>query len=291
MAKPDYHRHESVCAIFAKTERTITQIEDLHHRLKAFFSSKPHEIYSDLNGGGTQEVWRFRLARKLPLEIPIIVGEILHNLRSPLDQILCAIALKHSGSEEGVAFPRGRTKEEFDRAIRKQEKLLPRDAIALITRAKPYRDRGNQLLWALLELNRRDKHRVGLVPIQLPAELSVSYLCFWVGLGLVIGSRNGKHLVMEKAYDPDRLIFTGKPHALYDARPGRIVFNDLGKTWNDDLEFLTTTPGAKFDADFQMTIDIAFDEVGIRGQPVVAVLNDMRDVVQRLLLAFEKRLL
>lgn len=291
MAKPDHQRNDAVCAIFAKTERTITQTEDLHQRLEAFFNSKPHEIYSELNGGGTQEVWRFRLARKLPFEIPIIVGEILHNLRSPLDQILCAIALTHSGTEEGVGFPRGRTKDEFNRAISKQAKLLPPDAITLITRAKPYRDRGNKLLWALLEMNRRDKHRVGLVPIQMPAELSVSYLCFWVGLGLVIGSRNGKHLVMEKAYDPDRLIFTGKPHALYDARPGRIAFDDLGKTWNDDLEFLTTTPGAKFDADFQMTIDIAFDEAGIRGQPVVTVLSDMRELVQRLLLAFEKQLL
>ncbi|MDQ3525343.1 MAG: hypothetical protein M3451_09855, partial [Chloroflexota bacterium] len=82
-----------------------------------------------------------------------------------------------------MAFPRGRNRDEFKRALGKQEKLLPSDAIKLIARAKPYRDRGTKLLWALLEMNRRDKHRVGLIPVQMPAELSVSYLCFWVGLG------------------------------------------------------------------------------------------------------------
>ncbi len=94
---------------------------------------------------------------------------------------------------------------------------------------------------------------------------------------------------MEKPFDPAALGFTGKPHALYDARPGRIVFNDRGPTWDDNLDFLTTTPGAKFDSDFQATMNIAFDETGVRGQPVVAILNDMRDLVQRLLLTFEKR--
>jgi hypothetical protein len=281
-------RDELLCGIFAKTERAEAQIVDLNQRISAFFQSRPYEMVSKLHRDGTKEIWSFRLSQKIPPEIPVIIGEILHNVRSPLDQILCAIAIKSGESEEGVAFPRGRTRDEVKRALSKQNKL-PTDARQMILRAKPYRDRGNKLLWALLEMNRRDKHRVGLIPVQMPAEASVSYLCFWVGLGLVLGNRRGQRLLMQKPYDPSMLGFTGKPHALYDARPGRIHFARLDRVWKADFEFMTTTPGAKFDTDFQPAMNIAFDQVGVRGQPVVAVLNDMRDLVQRLLLAFEKR--
>lgn len=288
MAEP-HVRDKLLCGIFAKTERAKAQIRDLNTRIKDFYDTHPYEVVSELNAKGDREIWRFKLSRKLPAEISVIIGEILHNLRSPLDQILCAIAIKQGGNEDGIAFPRGRDRKEFEAALRKQVKLLPADAIKLIRAAKPYRDRGNKLLWALLEMNRRDKHRVGLVPVQLPAELSMSFLTFWIGLGLSIGNRRGKHLRMNNAFDIEKLGYTGEPHAKYDVRPGRIVFNDLKRTWDDSLEFLTTTPGAKFDTDFEITMNIAFDEVGIRRQPVVAVLNDMRDLVERLLLAFEKR--
>lgn len=94
---------------------------------------------------------------------------------------------------------------------------------------------------------------------------------------------------MKEPFDPQELGFNGKPHALYDERPSRIVCNDLGRTWSDNLDFLTTTPGAKFDSDFRATITLAFDEGGISGRPVIAILQDMRALVERLLLTFEKR--
>lgn len=148
MAEARSSRDDTLRGLFAKTKRANAQIEDLEQRIDAFFKSGPHDIVSKLSRDGTQEVWSFRLNQKLPDDIPVIIGEILHNLRSPLDQILCAIALKHSGSQDGVAFPRGRNREEFRRALSKQEKLLPPDAIKLIAKSKPYRDRGTTSLGA-----------------------------------------------------------------------------------------------------------------------------------------------
>jgi hypothetical protein len=204
--------------------------------------------------------------------------------------MLCAIALEHDISEDGIAFSRGRTQDELRSALSKQKKLgLPDDAIALVLAAKPYREGGDKLLWALLELNRRDKHRLGLVPINMPAETRASYICFWRGLPLIISCRTGKHLVNERPISPNDLLETGKPLALYDARPGQIIFGDASTPGDESLEFMTTTPGAKFDANFKPSLNLAFSDVGIDGQPVVAVLNDMRQLVDRILLTFERR--
>ncbi len=282
---------EPLCGIYAKTERTVAQIDDLNSRLRAFAQSRPYAVQAYLNDNRTQQIWRFKLTEKIPNAIPVIIGEILHNLRSPLDQILCAVAVHVANiGEDGIAFPRGRDEAEFKTALRRQEKLgLPADALDLIAAAKPYKEGGNNLLWALLELNRRDKHRLGLVPVNMPAATKVSYICFWRGLPLVIGSRTGKRLTMDKPFTPEDLVETGKPLALYDARPGHIVFGDASDTGDASLEFLTTTPEAKFDSDIQPSLDVAFSDIGMDGQPVTAVLNDMRHLVERILLTFEKR--
>ena len=280
---------EPLYGIFAKIDRTKTQIHDLDERLTAFFRTNPYRVSSYVNEDGTKEIWHFILDQ-IPVEIPLVIGEILHNLRSPLDQILCVVALKFGLPEEGVAFPRGRTENELKVVLGKQEKRLPQDALDIISAAKPYKNGGNVLLWALLELNRRDKHRVGLVPVNFPSATSASYIVFWRGLPLIIGCRTGQHLVNErKSFDPTELEETGQPLALYDARPGRIFFGDASSRGDESLEFLTTTPGAKFEADFQPSLNVAFSGVGLDGQPVLAVLNDMRRLVEDILLTFEGR--
>src|SRR5262245_53303042 len=117
-------RLEPLCGIFAKTERVVTQIADLNERIREFFHEQPYKVQADLNEDGTKQIWRFELAQKLPNTIPVIVGEILHNLRSSLDQILCAIAVHVAKiKEDGIAFPRGRDETEFKAALQRQEKL------------------------------------------------------------------------------------------------------------------------------------------------------------------------
>ena len=278
---------ELLLAAFAKTERSVAQISDFNDRVGAFFRTSPYEVTTELNAGRTRQIWKFRLTRKLPTDWAIIVGEVLHNLRSPLDQVLAAITILYSKPASGVAFPCGRDVNEFETALGKQKKL-PADACALIRALKPYK-RGNDFLWALHYLNKGDKHRPPLVPINMPAKTSASYICFWRGLPLVIGCKTGKHLVMEKPFTEEDLLETGKPLALYDARPGRIAFGDASSPGDESLEFMTTTVGAKFEADFYPSLNVGFANVGLDGQPGVIVLNEMRQLVQRILLTFETR--
>jgi len=221
----------------------------------------------------------------IPTAHHAIVGDVLHNLRPPLDQVLSAIALKFGRTEDHVEFPFRKTFEEFEVALAKQKKLPP-DAKALIAAVQPYAG-GNDLLFAMHYLNSRDKHRSNLIPINLVGQTSASRICFWRGLPLVIGCKKGQHLVMEAPFNEADLAETGKPLALYDCRPGRVLFGRAEDGGDESLQFMITTPGAKFEADFSPSLNVGFHGVGLDGQPVVAVLNDMRSLVEHLLLSFE----
>jgi hypothetical protein len=206
-------------APFAKAERAKSQINDLNLAIRDFFKATPYEIVSELNAEADEEIWRFQLTRKLPHDLSIITGEIFHNLRSALDQMLAEIVVRVSKqSEDGVNFPFGLSLDEFETALRKQKKL-PEAAKTMIAALKPYKG-GDPLLWLLHSANRRDKHRMGLVPVNLRTAGKVSYLSLRYGQALVIGSRGGQHLACERRItDADYLRL---------AAPRQI----LGRIWN-----------------------------------------------------------
>jgi hypothetical protein len=140
------------------------------------------------------EVWRY-VVPEIPTALNVTVGAILHSLRTPLDQMLSAIALKTHDSPRGVAFPFGRNREEFEISLGKQTKL-PLDARKLIGTLKPYRG-GNALLYALHALNNPDKHHPGLVPINMQTITGVEAIAAYRGMVLTIGPRTGRHLAID----------------------------------------------------------------------------------------------
>jgi hypothetical protein len=307
-AAPDsMHPTSAFLAPLAKSDRAKTQIQELSLAIRSFFEFAPYKIVSEIDTKADEEVWRFQLMRKLPAELSVRTGEIFHNLRSALDQMLAEIVARISKrSESGVEFPFGLNIDEFETALRKQKKL-PAEAIPMIRDLKPYKG-GDALLWLLHSTNRRDKHRMGLVPINLRTAGEVSYLSIWYGQALVIGSRSGQHLVAErKITDADyiRLAARGRAWGLYGLsildpvtglpivpdRGHRLVFNNPGPgAPAETMEFLTATPGTKFKTDFKPSFDIAFGNVGgLEREPVVYVLTQLRDVVERAMLQFRDR--
>jgi len=293
-------------APFEKIKRTEAQITELNTAIRAFFKATPYEIVSHVDLETDEEVWRFQLTGKIPHHFSVRVGEILHNLRSALDQMLAEIVVRVSKrSESGVEFPFGVSLENFEAALGKQKKLPPA-AVAMIRQLKPYKG-GDALLWLLHSTNRRDKHRMGLVPINLRTTGKVSYLSLWYGQALIIGSRSGQHLRTErKITDADYVRRAVKGHAwglyglsLLDPVTGlpiaidaghRLIFANTGcGTAEGTMEFLTATPGTKFKTDFEPHFDVAFRDAGLSGrEPIVQVLTRLRELVERILLTFEE---
>jgi hypothetical protein len=56
------------------------------------------------------------------------------------------------------------------------------------------------------------------------------------------------------------------------------------------LEFLAIVPGTKVDTDCKPTIDVAFTKTpGLEREPIGIALHQMRQLVEGILLTFEKR--
>jgi hypothetical protein len=294
-------------APFEKTERAKTQIQDLKIAIKSFFESVSYQVVREVDPEAIEEIWGFQITTKIPGALSIMAGEILHNLRSALDQLAAELAVRIAKrTESKVEFPFGRDFNEFETALRKQKKL-PLAALPLIRALKPYKG-GDPLLWLLHSANRTDKHRMGLVPIQLRSSWKMSYLTLRYGQALVIGSRKGQHLCVENRLsneDYGRLAVQDRAWGIYgtmkqDPRTGRPLGPTLGpaiisdaalpKTSEESMPFLTTTPGTKFETDFQPSFDVAFREIwGLEREPIVHVFGRLRDLVERILLTFEKR--
>jgi hypothetical protein len=306
-------------APFAKIEWAKTEIDNLNERINAFFEANPYTLGSEVDQNGI-EVWRYA-PPKIPTAFSVSVGAILHSLRSPLDQMLSAIALQTHASPRGVGFPFGRTEDEFEAALAKQKKL-PSDAHAMIRTFRPFKEGGNTILFAIHALNTPDKHHPWLIPINQFTATNLETLIVLEGGDIYsVGPRAGRHFVRDMDNNLSQSDHSKQPwielsgaHATIglglDNRFSSsakgfvtIFYNQSGKpapgpvppslydhTEEDDMEILTTPPGTKFKAELHPSFNIAFREIeGLEREPVAAVLHQMRQLVERILPTFEKR--
>jgi hypothetical protein len=341
---------DPLLAPFAKIEWAKTEIDKLAERINDLFfvpdlirSRVEHEfpgdhpappdfglfplgkykVSSQIDANGI-EVWQY-VVPPIPSSFNVTVGAILHSLRSPLDQMLSAIAIEieRHASPKGVSFPFGETREKFEAELAKQKKV-PADALDMIAQLEPYKVGGNSLLYGLHALNTPDKHHPGLVPINLQTSTSLNGLMVYgEGQILTIGPRSGRHLALDANQNLSQADKSKRPGYLetedgfrcilglnpgltfemllavfYNQTPKRAI--DFGALIEkarlpadapqDDLEIVTTIPGTKFEAELHPTFNIALSNVDtFEREPVVAVLHQMRQLVESILLTFEKR--
>jgi hypothetical protein len=260
-------------APFAKIERAKAQVSDVESRIQLWAQSNPYSVVSKINPHDPrEEVWSF-IPKPIGFDLPVVIGEILHNIRSPLDQMLSAVAEMKRGTSDGVAFPFGKTANIFEHSLAKQKKLLPAEAIDVIRALKPYKG-GDDLLWAINELNRGDKHRPKLIPVLTNSSWQLGFMGVEKGGEVyIMGDRRSGHLSVNQA--------DGKP---YVSAKNRHPYAE------GEVEFVTCAPGTKFHTDMKPLCQIAFGKIEVlKTEPVVKVLHQMRDLVESILLTFERR--
>ena len=293
-------------------------------RLRGYPPPYPTGLYKsvkhiDPNG---VEVWRY-VAPDIPASFSVDAGAILHNLRSPLDQMLSTIALRTHNSPRGVSFPFGRDQKEFEANLAGQKKLSP-DVHKAIAIPKPYKT-GNPLLYALHALNNPDKHHPGLVPVNMQTVTRAGMCRVFKGKLLTIGPRTGRHVIAEMdgnfsqldeakrpgvilARDPmdSHMILgfpAGKPPkhlcvTLYNqtgSKPGPDLAEWIAKTKlppgapKDDMEIATCVPGTDFEIEASPSFNIALGDIeGFERESVITVLHKLRELVERILRQFER---
>lgn len=267
----------------SKIERAQEHIDELNKCVDRYFETKRHTVEIEDRYDERITVWRYAVTGELPLSFANVIGDCLSNLRPALDNLACAVALRYKNSATDTAFPFGKTQEIFEKAMAKKGKKLPEEAKNFIRDMKPY-PMGNNLLWQLHDLNRGDKHHLGLAPVYLDMNGTMGQLIVYKGQVLSVGSRSGSHLIrvsggMAQSNDKRRPIL--KKDGLYFAP--RVA---------DDFEFLTTTINAEFYLDYRPKFNIALPKIeGLELETAGACLTRMRDLTHSILDTFESRFL
>lgn len=146
----------------AKVERADKHIAELESTIKGFIDGDPYEVLGEEEAETGHLV--LRLHEKIPLpsrNISLIAGDAVHNLRSALDLLYCAL-VKDNGGTPGTddAFRISKHRKSFESgALPEIEKRLSSGAFKVMSNLQPYRG-GHNPFWQLHQLDIIDKHRL-----------------------------------------------------------------------------------------------------------------------------------
>jgi hypothetical protein len=168
----------------AKLEWSRRHLEDLNTIIEEFFSKDHRTVITEKDPEGGPNSFRVRvIADPLPIDLPVMMGDVLHNMRCTLDHLVYEMAAAAFSPEplsqdiaETSEFPivgdinshgvSGSGQRMFDAAITTKLRGIPPEAQTIIQGLQPYHGGNNfkaHPLWALHELSNIDKHRKLLV--------------------------------------------------------------------------------------------------------------------------------
>lgn len=113
---------------------------------------------------------------KPPTKLPIIIGDMLYNVRSALDHLIYQLVLSNPPNtpNKKTAFPIHADRQSFDSIKKLRLKGVPVKAAALVEALQPYAGRENPLLM-LDKLHNVDKHRTLNVVTAVASDTEVQW--------------------------------------------------------------------------------------------------------------------
>ena len=147
-----------------KIDRAKHHLDELKAEITRFYATHPYQdsIVRDETTG--EVVVSVIVNNTIPVIFSTIAGDVVHNLRSSLDQLVCA-SVRRVGAAvtRDHCFPIADTEARFAKNVEKKLANAHPTAVKLIMRLRPHGE-GNRLFWVLSELDNMDKHD-DLIPV------------------------------------------------------------------------------------------------------------------------------
>jgi hypothetical protein len=235
-----------------KIKRANEHIRNLDAEITPYLDGADHTLTTtvkyDASKGGLVRDWRFS-GSPLPERFSVIIGEVIHQLRSSLDHLVWQLVIAHSTEKTSnhLEFPIFREPGKYPTAARRKIKGVSLTAAKRIEGLQPYHATGNIEDHPLLithNLDIIDKHQLLII---VAGELKV-----W-----------GADIM----------------NVMWNPSPG-----ELDKVITHRL---TRTPSAHADTNYQLAFDIAFETFGSRkGEAVIPSLQQLTDFVSGVIDSF-----
>ena len=150
-----------------KLERATEHLENFEQAALAYLREKPCAIiverFPGLEKMGTQS-WNARIRLPVPTKFSALIGDVVHNLRTALDLLVCDLVVVNGKSPSQVYFPFCASASDLRRTIRNCNiARAGSDVVRAIEALRPYKD-GNIVLRAIHDMDVTDKH-CALLPV------------------------------------------------------------------------------------------------------------------------------
>jgi hypothetical protein len=150
-----------------KFNRAKEQFDELRSEMDAFFNKepKPHTSAGQFDSEAWEWVEEFQILEDTPVRLGVILGDVLHNLRSCLDHIVWQVTLLDGNTpDDRTQFPiASKSEAQFQTMADERIPGLSQEHRAMVQRVQPYH-RGDEAslhpLSVLADLSNIDKHRI-----------------------------------------------------------------------------------------------------------------------------------
>jgi hypothetical protein len=149
-----------------KLGRAKNQLQGLNKRFITYAESQPYRCVEKFDLRPDQEIGDYRYVIE-SISMPkrewgVLIGELIHNLRSALDHCIYAAAQRPSRDNQ---FPIFTEREDWDKKAKRMLRSVPKEVVVLVEERQPYHatppQRPDQHLLAVLNrLSNHDKHRL-----------------------------------------------------------------------------------------------------------------------------------
>jgi len=147
----------------SKLERAKEQINELKTEWDGFFQPGTYIVQFKDDPNTRERTYYLDSVTEIPDSIPLIIGDVIQNLRSSLDHLahhLVCVGNGDPGPHTHVYFPIAKDSTEYKTMRDRRIKGMRQDAIDAIDAIEPYGGGAGDFLWQLHQLNIIDKHRL-----------------------------------------------------------------------------------------------------------------------------------
>ena len=173
--------------------------------LASFLRRGPYEWSVEPDPAPSEYALVAKRREGLPDDLPLVVGELLHNARSALDVVVGEVSTLKQDQKADRAklqFPIVSKEDDWDEKAKKQLRDVPRPVVDLIREMQPFGVRRAEFSWLpdLRDASNADKHRLlhGVVAVGALSKVVIRRLVgsqhFGVGVGAEVGLEPGAKL-------------------------------------------------------------------------------------------------
>jgi hypothetical protein len=155
-----------------KLARAQEHLDALNAAYKRYTDLDPHAAVTTNNPDTGKYVMKVSLVERIPVELGLILGDYLQNLRASLDHTIWELS---TAPDERTGFPFYRDEKDFDKAASSKFGTIPDAAKLVLREVQPFQDAApaDHPLWLLHRLSIEDRHHK--LPILTFAADTASY--------------------------------------------------------------------------------------------------------------------